>query len=134
MKLRQSCIDRGRPQAGSFVIDATVAMTLLVLVVIPFALGYINSEKQMRQAYHRAVALEVVDAEAEILAAGLLRQFPEGESNYPVQRGAAMHLPPGSFRLERTGTRGTLEWRAQKSMPGGSVRKTFRIIQGDTKP
>lgn len=134
MKLRRSCIDCNRRKAGSFVIDVTVAMTLLVLVAIPFALGYINSEKQMRQAYYRAVALEVVDAEAEILAAGLLRQYPEGESNYPVLRGAATHLPPGTFRLGRTGNTGTLEWRSQKPMPGGTVRRSFRMTHGGLKP
>ena len=121
-------------QNGSLAIDLLVAMVLLLVAVVPFGLGYLNSEKQMRQAYFRAVALELVDGEAEVLAAGLLHQFPEGLHDYSIQFGAVTNLPPGRFRLQRTGDNGVLEWLPLAPMPGGRVHRSFQAMKGVALP
>lgn len=107
--------------------ELVVATSVLTLAVIPFGFSFLSEQRLMRHAHHRAVALELVDGEAEILAAGALVQFPEGESNYPLTVGAATNLPPGSIVLRRRGSSGELEWRTEKPLPGGKVHRAFRL-------
>ena len=81
-----------RRTAGSLSLDLGVALGLLTMMVIPFAYSYLEQQNQLRQAHHRAVATELVDGEAEVLAAGALNAFPDGEAEYPVTGAAAGRL------------------------------------------
>ena len=58
------------------------------------------SERRLARAYYqRAVAMEIVDGEMEVLLAGEWRDFPPGTQDYRVHCGAATNLPPGRFIL-----------------------------------
>jgi hypothetical protein len=99
-------------------------MAMLVLAIFPLAYT-VNSEARLfRATYQRALAMEIVDGEMEILAAGEWRAFPEGTLAYPVQTRAAANLPDGQFQLTRTGQHLRLQWSpAEKSGVGTVVRE-----------
>jgi hypothetical protein len=116
---------RRRRCVGSLSLELVVAIGVLSVAVIPFGYSFVHEQRLIRHAYYRAAALERVDGESEILAAGAIRRFPEGESVYPV---TATNLPPGRFLLRRTGTQGSLEWQPEKVVHGGSVRREFHLL------
>ena len=88
---------------GSLIFEVIMAMTILCIAVIPVGFSLIADSGQFRSNYRRAVAMEIVDGEIEILAAGAWRDFPEGTQSYQVHAAAAASLPPGRFLLTRHG-------------------------------
>jgi hypothetical protein len=116
---------RSRRCAGSLSMELVVAIGVLSVAVIPFGYSFVHEQRLIRHAYQRAAALERVDGEAEILAAGAIQRFPEGESVYPV---TATNLPPGRFLLRRNGMHGSLEWQPENIVHGGPVRREFHLL------
>lgn len=102
---RQSTCARGIVAA-----DLAVALGLIVLLVAPLAHAWLKEQRVMRGHYDRAVAMQVVDGEMEILAAGEGRRLPAGEREYQVNSGAAKNLPAGRFVVTRKGSYLRLEW------------------------
>lgn len=104
--------------------EMVLAMGILMLVMVPLALSINSDSKLLRTTYQRAVAMEIVDGEMEILAAGDWRNVPEGAHPYTVHAHAAANLPPGEFKLTRAGRHLRLEWKsAQKQGIGPVVRE-----------
>ena len=101
--------------------EMVMAMAILAIAMVP--LGYsVNSDARLfRATYQRAVAMEIVDGEIEILAAGEWRNFPEGAHSYTVHAKAASNLPAGQFQLTRTGQHLRLEWSSAKKQGIGPV-------------
>ena len=95
---------------GIFGADLAVALGLIVLLVAPLAHAWLKEHKVMRGHYHRAIAMELVDGEMEILAAGEGMRLAEGLQEYRVTAAAVTNLPPGRFMVERTGRHLRLEW------------------------
>ena len=77
----------------------------------------------MRAHYHRAVALELVDGEMEVLAAGEGERYPDGIHDYRVNADSVTNLPPGRFQLTRAGRHLRLEW-----IPKEKGRKVLREV------
>jgi hypothetical protein len=117
---------RGRQQ-GSLSADLVAALTILVLAALPMAFAFEQETRLCRAAYHRAVAMEIVDGEMEILAAGEWRAIPDGEHPYPVKAAAARNLPPGCFILTRQERALKLEWKPSKRRMGGPVTREVRL-------
>ena len=116
---------RTKRQSGVLMVEAAVAMAILTIAVLPLAFGLRSDSRLLRDTYQRAVAMEIVDGEIEVLAAGDWRNFPEGSSPYPVQAQAVASLPPGQFELTRQGNHVRLEWKpAAKSGVGAVMRET----------
>ena len=113
-----------RSRRAFLMVDVVVGMAMLVLAIFPLAYT-LNSETHLfRATYQRALAMEIVDGEMEILAAGEWRAFPEGTHPYPVAARAAANLPDGLFQLTRTGPHVRLAWiPAEKSGIGPVVRE-----------
>ncbi len=122
----QSSHSRARCR-GSLTAELFVAITLLTAAVVPLAGAFLQEQRRLRHAYYQAAAMELVDGEAEILAAGALSNFPEGEQVYPISYGSATNLPTGRFVLRRTGAQGSLEWQPKQSVHGGPVKRAFRL-------
>ena len=79
----------------------------------------------LNEVYQRALAMEIVDGEMEILAAGDWKNFPDGSQNYPVHANAMASLPPGHFQMTKTGSHLRLEWSPDgKHGVGAVVRET----------
>ena len=104
-------------------VELMVAMAILVIAIIPISYSYLSDAKLARVYYHRAVAMEIVDGELEILVAGAWRQFPEGSHPYTVRGAAAANLPPGQFTLTRTGNLMRLDWTPKANNQGARVMR-----------
>lgn len=121
---------RPRPNgsAGFLTVELVVAITILTLAILPLAFSFLNQQRALRHAYHRAAALQLVDGEAEVLASGALTKFADGERDYPMPLGAVTNLPPGRFVLRKSGPNGILEWKPAKTLIGGGVRRDFHLV------
>jgi len=104
-----------------------MAMTILVVAVLPLGLSLLSDAKLFRVAYQRAVAMEIVDGEIEILAAGGGRDVPEGAQPWVVHAESAINLPPGRFLLTRQGNHLRLEWSAGGKAGVGPVAREVTV-------
>jgi len=95
---------------GFLIAEMVLALAILIIAVVPVVLVASSDTRLFRATYQRAVAMEIVDGEIEILAGGQWRDFPEGSHPYVVRANAAANLPPGRFQLTRTGNHVRLEW------------------------
>jgi hypothetical protein len=108
-------------ECGALMAELVVATALLAGALLPLAYS-IASEKRLARAYYqRAVAMEIVDGEMQVLAAGEWRQFQRGTHEYLVQAIAATNLPPGKFLLTLEANKVKLEWRPAVKDHGGPV-------------
>jgi hypothetical protein len=111
-------------QRGAIITEIVMAMAILFIAVIPLGNALSSDAKLFRATYQHAVAMEIVDGEMEILAAGEWRDIPEGSRPYAVHANAATNLPPGQFLLARAGNHLRLEWTsAQKAGVGTIIRE-----------
>jgi len=108
-------------ERGALMAELLVAIALLAMAVLP--LGYsIASEKRLARSYYEhAVAMEIVDGEMEVLAAGEWRAFPAGQHDYTIHSQAATNLPTGRFLLTITSGKVRLEWEPAEKHHGGPV-------------
>lgn len=102
-------------------IELMAALALLLAALLPLAYSVAAEKRLARSLYHRAVALAIVDGEAEILAAGHARTFAPGSHPYTVTAASATNLPPGQFQLTISADRFRLEWRPTGKHRGGPV-------------
>ena len=118
---------RGGGSRGSILIEAPVAVSILTVIVIP--LGFLMNQERAacRSAYYHAIAMEIVDGEMEILAAGEWREFKHGAQDYSVASRSAANLPPGRFVLTIDGKRFSLEWIPSRTMNGGRVVREVKL-------
>jgi hypothetical protein len=107
--------------------ELVVAMAILVAVMIPLCHGLVQQQVLYRAYYYRAVAMELVDGEMEVLAAGAWRQLPEGSTDHPLRAAAARNLPPGRFIATRTREVIRLEWIPEGRRAGGRVSREIPI-------
>jgi hypothetical protein len=106
---------------GWLMVELLAAMTLLLGALIPIAYS-IASEKRLAHSYYqRAVAMEIVDGELDVLAAGEWRAYGPGSHDYAVRAAASTNLPPGRFVLTIQDTRVRLEWLPAVKQHGGPV-------------
>lgn len=120
--------EKGSPrERGALSTELVVAMAILGLALIPLSFGYLQEAQLCRIYYHEAVAMEIVDGEMEILAAGEWRTFNEGQHDYRVRAEAAQNLPAGRWLLNRTDKLVRLEWRPEKPGNGRPITREWRI-------
>ena len=106
--------------------DLMVGLAIFALAMLPLAVSFSHEMRIVRASYWRAVALEVVDGEMEILAAGEWQAFADGKSGYAVKAPAATNLPPGRFEFTKSGNRLRLEWQpVERNGVGAVVREVM---------
>ena len=108
-------------ECGMLMVDLFVAMAIFALAIMPLAYSYVRETRLLRAEYFRGAAMEIVDGEMEILAAGEWRNLPDGLQPYAVHAGAAANLPPGRFQLIKTGKHLRLEWASDRRQGIGTV-------------
>lgn len=108
-------------QRGFLTTEVLVATAILVLSLLPLSYAVVRERALVRACYFRAVAMEIVDGEMEVLRAGEGQSFGEGTHPYAVRAESAKNLPPGRFALTREGKRLRLEWIPDQRGKGGSV-------------
>ena len=107
--------------SGMAMIELMVAISIFLLAVAPLGYSFVSEGRLFRATYQKAVAMEIVDGEMEILAAGQWRDMAEGAHPYSVHAHAAANLPPGQFTLTRVGNHLRLEWRSAKKQGIGKI-------------
>jgi len=112
---------------GMLMTELIVGMAILVLAVLPVGYSLIEDARWQRSNYQHAVAMEIVDGEIEILAAGEWHAFPEGTHPYTVHAKAAANLPEGHFRFTRTGNHLRLEWKSDRPDGSGTVIREVTV-------
>ena len=116
-----------RRQRAALTTDAVVAIAILGLTMLPLSFAFVREMKLCRTYYSQAVAMEIVDGEMEILAAGEWRSFKPGTQTYAVRAEAVKVLPPGRFELTVKNERVRLEWLPDKKDKGGRVVREARL-------
>ncbi len=101
--------------------ELAVAIAILAIALLPLGYAAACNARLFRAKYERAVAMEIVDGEMEILAAGEWRAFPEGTQPYVVHAQAAASLPPGEFQFTRAGNHLRLQWSCSEKRGIGPV-------------
>jgi len=119
---------------GLLTTELVVALGILALCVLPLGFSFVAEQRLMRAAYQRAVAVQLVDGEAEILAAGTGAKFYVGEHSYAVTARATTNLPPGRFVFQRHRHRGELSWLPDRPLPGGPIRREFPLEPPPASP
>ena len=112
--LLTSAATRHRAAGGFFNIELVVAIAILGVVMLPLGGAWYHETRMLRTYYRDAVAMEILDGEAEVLAAGGWRNFAEGRHELKPTANAAKNLPPGHFILTREAQRVRLEWRPER--------------------
>jgi hypothetical protein len=108
-------------------IEFLVAMAIVMGALLPLAYSFAKEKRLARALYQRAIAMEIVDGEIEVIAAGGWKSLTNGVSEFPVRALAATNLPPGRFLVTRTDSRIRLEWRPQVKQHGGAVIREIRV-------
>jgi hypothetical protein len=107
---------------GWMVLEAVIALGILAAVAIPIGYSFRSERIAFRASYNRAIAMELVDGETEILRAGEWRQYHRGPQIYKVNAAAATrNLPPGHFELTLGEHLIRLEWLPDDRDQGGKV-------------
>jgi hypothetical protein len=108
-------------------IEFLVAMALVMGALLPLAYSFAKEKRLARALYQRAIAMEIVDGEIEVLAAGGWKGLTNGVSVFPVHALAATNLPPGRFLVTRADKRLKLEWRPEVKQHGGAVVREITL-------
>ena len=113
--------NRNLSQRGWLMAELLVAIVIFLVALMPIAYSFTAERKVARADYDRAVAMEIVDGEMEVLVAGEWRAFPTGTHPYTVNAQARTNLPPGQFTLTIASNKVRLEWQPAVKGHGGPV-------------
>ncbi len=111
---------------GTLLMELMLALGVIAVALMPLAYSFAHEQKLCRAYYHRAVAMEIVDGEMEILAAGEWRHFKPGAQAYTVRAESAKNLPPGHFTLNVGKQRVRLDWEPDQPDQGGKIFREIR--------
>jgi hypothetical protein len=103
-----------------------IALAILVMALLPLAYSFVADQRAMRAAYERAAAMQLVDGEMEVLAAGGWRQYPPGTNVITLTGNAAVNLTTNRALLIIETNSIRLEWRTAKRASAGIIREVKR--------
>ena len=95
-------------------VELIVAMVILTTALMPIALSVMKDQRSYRNYYFKAIAMEIVDGEMEVLRSGYWKEFQQGAQPYPTTAKAAGNLPEGDFTLTLEGKSIRLEWKIKE--------------------
>jgi hypothetical protein len=101
--------------------EVMISLAIIGLAIFPLAYSFAQESKYLRRCYERAVAMEIVDGEMEIIRAGGWRSFTNGVHTLKTTARCATNLPPGELRLTLTEKHARLEWLPAETSPGSRV-------------
>lgn len=119
--------NQNRRRRAALMTELVVAMAILMFALLPLAYSIVGEKRLARATYQRAVTMEIVDGELEVLAAGGWHAFNLGTNSYSVRAGSATNLPPGEFLVTITAEIVRLEWKPSVKNQGGSVMREVAI-------
>jgi len=99
-----------------------VAIALLTVAILPLAYSFVADQRAMRSSYEHAVAMQLLDGEMEVLAAGAWRTYPSGTNRVTLHGKASVNLSNQEATLIIDPKFIRLEWNAPGRMGGPIVR------------
>ena len=114
-------------ESGALITELVVAMAIILIALFPLAFSFAQETRFLRACYHRAIALEIVDGEVEVLLAGEWRAFKEGAQDYAPHALAATNLTSGKFQLTIKNRRVRLEWLPSEKDQGAKVVREVTV-------
>ena len=102
--------ERRKERGSALLVELVGAMLVLTLAIMPITLMLLKDQRACREHYYKAVAMEIVDGEMEVLRAGYWKEFKQGAQPYPTTANSATNLPEGELRLTLQGEKIRLEW------------------------
>ena len=118
---------RTHRKRAALMTELLVALGLLTTTVLPIAYSIAYEKQFARVCYERAVAMEILDGEMEILLAGEWKSFPAGTHDYSVHANSAANLPAGKFLLTVHPGQVRLEWRPDEKDHGGRLAREASV-------
>jgi hypothetical protein len=112
---------RFKTETGALMTELMIGLAILGIAVLPLAFSFAKEHQYLRTCYQRAVALEIVDGEMEVLLAGDWRAYPNGVHTLGLRALAATNLPPGKLQLTVADKNLRLEWLPELRNQGGNV-------------
>ncbi len=106
--------NRQRERGAALLVELTVAMVILITALMPIALSVMKDQRSYRNYYFKAIAMEIVDGEMEILRNGYWKEFQQGAQPYLTTAKSAANLPEGDFILTLKGKLIRLEWKIKE--------------------
>ena len=106
--------NRQRERGAALLVELTVAMVILITALIPITLSIMKDQRASHNYYFKAIAMEIVDGEMEILRNGYWKEFEQGAQPYPTTAKAGENLPEGDFILTLKGKLIRLEWKIKE--------------------
>jgi len=116
-----------RKSGAILMADLIVGILILMIAIFPMAYSFYLEGRAFRTEYQHGVAMEIVDGEMEVLAAGEWKTMADGSQPYIVHAGAAKNLPPGHFQLIKNGNQLRLEWRPDSRNGAASVAREVTV-------
>ena len=102
--------ERRKERGSALLVELVGAMLVLTLAIMPITLMLLKDQRACQEHYYKAVAMEIVDGEMEVLRAGYWKEFKQGAQSYPTTANSATNLPEGELRLTLQGEKIRLEW------------------------
>ena len=102
--------ERRKERGSALLVELVGAMLVLTLAIMPITLMLLKDQRACQEHYYKAVAMEIVDGEMEVLRAGYWKEFKQGAQSYPTTANSATNLPEGELRLTLQGQKIRLEW------------------------
>jgi hypothetical protein len=112
---------RGRRECGALMTEVLIGMAILAVAVMPLSVTFMTNQITVRRLYQKAVTMEVIDGEMEILAAGEWHSFKEGAQPYPIDEKHAKNLLRGAATLTVAGNHLRLEWKPEDRRKGNFI-------------
>jgi hypothetical protein len=112
-----------RQRAGFLEVDLVVAIALLMVAALPLAYSFTSDQRVQRAAYERAAAMELLDGQMELLAAGGWRNYPQGTNEIALTGASAVNLTPNRALLIIGPHSLRLEWHPAKRVSSGISRE-----------
>lgn len=90
--------------------EAVVSLAIIMVAIMPLVYSFFQEQRVLRTSYQKALAMELIDGEMEILLAGEWRAFHEGTQPYVLRGAAVTNLPKGQAQLTIKGQKLRLAW------------------------
>lgn len=114
-------VHRGPSRRGLLMTEIMVGLAIIGLAILPLAYSFAQENKYLRRCYERAVTMEIVDGEMEILRAGGWRNYTNGVQPITTTAQSAKNLPPGQLQLTLSENHLRLEWQPAPATHASAV-------------
>ena len=108
-------------ELGALMTELMIGLAILGIAVLPLAFSFAKEHQYLRTCYQRAVAMEIVDGEMEVLLAGDWLSFTNGVHVLITRAQSATNMPPGKLQLTVSEKNLRLEWLPDRHNQGGTV-------------